>query len=379
MSLVINTNIASLIAGRNVGSTQGSLQSDISHLSSGLRITSAADDSAGLAISERLKSDATGYQQAARNANDGISAMQVAEGALSQVSNILNRMKELAVEASSSTNTTSIDNEFQQLQNEITRIKSATQFNGTALLDGTYSHSVQVGLGTTAGVDTIALNLSTINLTGTGSNALYVMGGASIDAPVASLGNTSPSVTVDSTASYSGASDKTYLFNVSGAGSMTGGAPGVGLAVQYSTDGGNTWTAVTPAAGKANLGNGVVVDMANGAYALGDSWTINAHAAVAGGPTGAASILGATKIDQDIATIAQDRGTIGALQNRLQYTVSNLQTMAQNTTASASQITDEDFATGMADFTKHQVLQQAGVAILAQANSLTQSVLKLVG
>jgi len=269
MSLVINTNIASLIASRNVGQSQGKLSTSISHLSSGLRIASAADDAAGLAISEQLKADTAAYGQAARNANDGVSALQVAEGGLTEVSNILVRMKELATEAATGTisNTQPLDDEFQQLLLEITRVSTATKFNGTALVDGSFNKDLMVG---TTSADTLTVDLSTVDITGL-TNAADVL--------------------------------------------------------------------TTAAAAKTAMGH----------------------------------------IDTDIASVAGFRGTIGSLENRLNYTVGNLQIMAQNTAAAASQITDADYATEMSNFTKNQVLQQAGVAILAQANSLPQSVLKLVG
>ena len=467
MGLVINTNIASLIATNNLSSTQGSLQKDISHLSSGLRIATAADDAAGLAISEKLKADTAAYQQAARNANDGISAMQVAEGGLSQVSNILTRMKELAVEAANGTTSdrTSLDQEFQQLKSEMVRIGNTTTFNGTDLLKGSFNTSLQVGLTSS---ETLGLDLASVDLTSSASasNAVKVLTTASVGA--ATNGVHTGTGTATSGGTYTGAVDKTYTITVgatvaSSVGAATGaggntstGAPTSGGAYtgtsdasykikitaggtettakfQYSTDGGVTWNGsdITATGSAQALANGVTVTMGAGNYVANDSWSMAVTAAGtsyswtstdptaesgAGTSTGSAITLsdGVTAtlsqtghaagdtytiavtgsrnlssqanaadtmaaIDTDIASISEFRGTIGSYQKRLGYTVANLQTMAQNTQASESQITDEDFATGMADFTKHQVLQQAGVAILSQANSLTQSVLKLLG
>ena len=372
MALVINTNIASLIASNNVGSTAGSLQKDISHLSSGLRIATAADDASGLAISENLKSATAAYQQAARNANDGVSALQTAEGGLSQVSNILVRMKELATEAANgtTTDTKSLQSEFSQLQSEITRIAGATTFNGSNLLDGSFSKSLQVGPKSS---DTLALGLTNVNL---GSLSTLATTASSVGATVAASGNSSTAGAVTSGGTYTGTADATYTVKITGGGSETT------ATFQYSTDGGTTWNGsdITATGITANaLSNGVTATFGAGTYVAGDSFTIAATGTSVnlGSQAGASGAMG--KIDANINSVSGFRGTVGSLQNRLGYTVANLQTMAQNTQASESQITDEDFATGMADFTKHQVLQQAGVAILSQANSLTQSVLKLVG
>ena len=380
MGLVINTNIASLIATNNLSSTQGSLQKDISHLSSGLRIATAADDAAGLAISEKLKADTASYQQAARNANDGISAMQVAEGGLSQVSNILTRMKELAVEAANGTTSdrTSLDQEFQQLKSEMVRIGNTTTFNGTDLLKGSFNTSLQVGLTSS---ETLGLDLASVDLTSQSGAALNVLNTDEM-ASAANAASTNTSSALTTSGTFTGASDQEILVKVTAAGTDAT------AKFQFSTDGGTTWNGadltaasdvVTLTTGNGQNANGVTATLASGGnYVAGDTWTIDATASRNLG-TQAGAKAAMANIDADISSVSQFRGTIGSYQNRLGYTVANLQTMAQNTQASESQITDEDFATGMADFTKHQVLQQAGVAILSQANSLTQSVLKLLG
>ena len=206
MALTVNTNIASLNAQRNLTTTQTALNKSLQRLSSGLRINSAADDAAGLAISEGMRSQIRSMNQAVRNANDGVSLVQTAEGALNEVSNILVRMRELATQSATGTVSSEqrsyIDAEFTQLKSEIDRISSATEFNGTKLLNGGTGTSVttsfQIGAGNTSGVDDISVTISaagasaigmtsTVNVT-TAANASTAL--ASIDTAIKSVSNT---------------------------------------------------------------------------------------------------------------------------------------------------------------------------------------------
>jgi flagellin len=278
--MTINTNIASLNAQRNLNMSQGSLATSMQRLSSGLRVNSAKDDAAGLAIAERMNAQVRGMNVAVRNANDGISMAQTAEGALAQVGNSLQRMRELAVQSRNSTNSSSdkdsLNKEFAQLQSEITRVLGGTTFNGKHIL-GTDATSLtfQIGANTTAD-DTISV--TTVNMT----------------------------------------QDTTV-------------------------------TAIT--------GTAAVIDASADASAIGA--VINA-------------------IDAAIDNVNDTRATFGATQSRFDAIITNLQTSVENQSAARSRIMDADFASETANMSRAQVLQQAGTAMVAQANQLPNQVLKLL-
>ena len=272
MALVINSNIGSLNAQRNLNSTSKGMNTAMQRLSSGLRINSAKDDAAGLAISDRMTAQIRGLNQAARNANDGISLAQTAEGALSETTNILQRMRELSVQSANATNSssdrTSLDAEFKQLISEIDRIATDTTFNNTKLLDGSFtSQAFQVGAN----------------------------------------------------------SGQTISVSVAGA---TASTLGVGS------------LAVTSA-------------------------------------SGARAAIGA--IDTAIASVDSIRGNLGAVQKRFESTIANLQNVSENVSAARSRILDADIASETSNMTKYNILQQAGVSILAQANQTPQLALSLLG
>jgi flagellin len=281
MGLRINTNLASINAQKNLSRSQLQLDRSLDRLSSGLRITRAGDDAAGLAISESLRAQIRGLNQAQRNANDGISVIQTAEGALNEISNILIRMRELGVQSASegsigNSERSFLQNEFSALQSEITRIANSTKFGGRVLLDGTLSGTgsaltFQVGINNNATVDRITLNIG------------------------------------DGTAS--------------------------GLSIQASD--------------------------------AAISTTAAAQAALA-------------QIDSAISSVSTLRGDLGAAQNRLQSTINNLQSSVENLSAANSRIRDADIAAETANLTRAQVLQQAGIAVLAQANVSSQVALQLL-
>lgn len=287
MASTINTNLISLNAQRNLNTSQGSLATTMQRLSSGLRVNSAKDDAAGLAIAERMNAQVRGMNVATRNANDGISMAQTAEGALSKIGDNLQRMRELAVQAANDTNNSadrgSLDKEYQQLAQEIARVVTSTKFNGRQLLNNTAATVFQVGANT--GSD------NQITLT-------------SVDLSAASALD----VTAGSPASLNGA-----------LGSLSSG----------STD-------------------------ATAARASMDS------------------------IDKALDLVNDNRATLGAAQNRFEAVVSNLQVAAENASASRSRIMDADFAAETANLSRTQILQQAGTAMVAQANQMPQSVLKLI-
>jgi flagellin len=279
MSMSVNTNLFSLNAQRNLNHSQSSLATSMQRLSSGLRINSAADDSAGLAISQRMNAQVRGMNVAIRNANDGISLSQTADGALASVGDSLQRMRELAVQARNSTNSDSdkesLNLEFGQLSSEIGRILGGTTFNGKAILGadaGTLTFQVGANVTTNDSID-----ISTTNMA-TGDAAITTVTGASIGS----------------------AADATAIATV------------------------------------------------------------------------------ITNIDAAIDDVNSQRATFGASQNRFNSVVSNLQSSVENQSAASSRITDADFAMETANMSRAQILQQAGTAMVAQANQLPQSVLKLL-
>lgn len=276
-SFSILTNVASMNAQRNVRNTQSSLAASLGRLSSGLRIQTAADDAAGLAISEKLKSQIRSLTQAERNALDGVSLIQTAEGAMNEVSGILTRMRELSMQSATGTIGDTergfLDTEFDQLRNEINRIAAVTEFNGTKLLDGTIGTgsevSFQVGINNTTN-DSISVAVAALNATGLGIDA---------------------------------------------------------------------------------------ADVAN---------STNAQSALA-------------TIDTAIDTLSSSRGTLGAAQNRLFVTIANLGTARENLSSANSRIRDVDVASESANLTRNNILQQAGVSVLAQANQAPAIALSLIG
>ena len=281
MAMTINTNINSLNAQRNAAANQMSLSTSIQRLSSGLRVNSAKDDAAGLAIATRMDAQARGMSVAIRNANDGISMLQTAESGMQTVSDMLQRMRELAVQATNSTNTSSdvasLNQEYTQLASEIGRTISAVQFNGTSVLTTTAGFDFQVGANSG---QTITIASGTLNLDQS-SNVSAVVGG--------------------------------------------------------------TTSALTTAAG-SNSSNAANIDA----------------------------------IDKALQSINDSRAQLGAAQSRFQNTVNFLQSAVENQTAAKGRIMDADFASETANLSRAQILQQAGTAMIAQANQLPQGVLSLL-
>ena len=276
MGLSINQNIAAFNAYRNLSVTQGDLGKSLEKLSSGYRINRAADDAAGLAISEGLRSQVNGLKQASRNAQDGISVVQTAEGALTEVHSILQRVRTLAVQGANDSNSTdaraAISKEVSELGKELTRIAASTNFNGTDLLTtaaaGT-SLTFQVGAGATAATNQITVSGVDVQAVGTAISGLAMTDAATFSAAV-------------------------------------------------------------------------------------------------------------TTVDAQIKTVSTARATLGAVQNRFEHTINNLNVAVENLSASESRIRDTDMAAEMTKFTRSQILSQAGTAMLAQANQIPQGVLQLL-
>ncbi|AWH17572.1 flagellin [Stenotrophomonas sp. ZAC14D2_NAIMI4_7] len=404
MAQVINTNTMSLNAQRNLSTSGNSLATTIQRLSSGSRINSAKDDAAGLAISERFGTQIRGLDVAIRNANDGISLAQVAEGSLSEVGNNLQRIRELAVQASNATNSASdrkaLQAEVTQLVSEVDRVAKQSDFNGTKLLDGSFTSQLfQVGanagqaiainsvvnakadalgavnfanafVGTALATDKAAADTTYSQLqvivTPPGGSAttvnigdISVKAGESISAATAAainnkIGETGVLAKVDAgVISLSSVKDgQTFTLGTAGpASTVTGAVPtdlaNVGL-TQSSTNGG-TLTGVT-----STFVKDLDVSSAEGAQK-------------------ALSI-----VDKALESVNSVRADLGAIQNRFTSVVANLQTSSENLSASRSRIRDTDFAKETAELTRTQILQQAGTAMLAQANQVPQNVLSLL-
>ncbi|MBW0255785.1 flagellin [Cellulomonas sp. PS-H5] len=388
MALSINQNIAALNSYRNLSNTQNDLSKSLEKLSSGLRINRAADDAAGLAISEGLRAQIGGTKQAVRNAQDGISVVQTAEGALTETHSILQRMRTLSVQAAndgglSETAKGNIQDEMDQLKTELTRISDTTQFNGTKLLDGNYSGTFQVGANT-SDQDKI-----TVDLKRTGGLSSQGLGVAGIDVTKIASDATTATV-VNATAGTAGTVDvavtTTALSDLQALnGTVTLGSKSFDLAsVDYSaaTDAAGALAAFTAAAEKA-LGAGVVTTSATGITFTGatPAATASASEVAAASPTftqksGATEAI--DKIDAAITDVSKVRSQLGAVQNRFDHTINNLNVAVENLTSSESRIRDTDMASEMVSFTRAQILSQAGTAMLAQAKSIPQSVLQLL-
>jgi flagellin len=383
MASVINTNVASLNTQRSLSSSQAGLNQAIQRLSSGMRINSAKDDAAGLSIASRMDSQIRGQQVAIRNANDGISLAQTAEGALGAVSDNLQRIRELSIQASNATNTQvdrdALNSEVTQLKAEIERVANQTSFNGTKLLDGSFSGAnFQVGANAT---ETIAV-------------------GSIVDANLAVLGGTVNVATTSAAASgISG-----FATAIAAGGVVVNGVDigAIGAAGSAAERAGQLVNAINQVSGQTNVGANY--DNATGQITLRSSsgnitmtGTVNlaatagftnatgsATAVATTGITGldvssfAGAQLAITQIDQSLAQVNTARANLGATQNRFTSVVSNLQNSVENLSASKSRIMDADFAAETANLTRGQILQQAGTAMLAQANSLPNGVLALL-
>jgi len=492
MAQVINTNVSSLTAQRNLDRSGQSLETSLQRLSSGLRINSAKDDAAGLSISNKFTSQIRGLNQGIRNASDGISLAQTAEGALSETGDILQRIRELAIQSAngsqSGTERTALQAEVSQLQSEINRIAETTSFGGRKLLDGTFgTENFQVGANAN---ETISVSLSNARATNIGNNAVTTNGTATaavaaaatrpantvaaqnvtvagslgsstvavaagatgdqietqINAVTATTGVSATARTTATLGSFSAAG--TFAFTVGTRSGNTGTGTNYNSAISVQvTDTSNlkdvadAINSSSAASGVTATSNGATISLVNeegrdiylenvlatgtatvnltgssgaavtlGAAAGTDSSTVGASisfnsfkgfavtASVAtglftatsanssalssvasiniGSQTGAQSAI--TTIDGALDFINNDRGNLGAVQNRLAGTIRNLSNVAENVTAARSRIQDADFAAETANLTRTSILQQAGISVLAQANSLPQQTLALL-
>jgi flagellin len=322
MALYVNTNVSSLNAQRQLNKSAGSLDTSFQRLSSGFRINSAKDDAAGLQISNRLTGQINGLNQGIRNANDGISLAQTAEGALDETTQMFQRIRTLAQQASNGSNTDedrlAIQEEIRSLSSEVNRVAQDTTFGGQNLLDGSYNANFQVGADA---AQTISFSMQNV---GGSNNSLTANGGFTLSG-IAGVASGVPGQSLSS-ASLAG--------NISGA---VGASPS-----------NNSFSGVFTAGG------------------ISVSSQANAQAVMAG-------------MDSLIAVVDKKRAELGAVQNRFQSTIRNQSNVAENLTAARSRIKDTDFAQETASLTKMQILQQASSSILSQANQRPQVALSLLG
>lgn len=467
--LSINTNVASLNSQNNLLSSQNALSTSLQRLSSGLRINSAKDDAAGLAISQRFTSQIRGLDQAGRNANDGISLAQTAEGALSQVSDNLQRIRELAVQSANSTNSASdraaLQQEAGQLISEIGRVGSTTNFNGIKILDGTYTNqqfqvganagqTINVSVGDSRaealGSDTKASSLGVISggavtkadfSSGFNINGTAITGGSNESELVANINAQSRATGVSAAISSTNVNTVDYTADATNANTLklngvavniAAGATGDDAAKAINTASAQSGVTATFSGGKLTLttaggadlsladdatngvlgninGGTVSANKTNATLSAGIEFstkiggTLNITAGTAGTTsddlnltgTNAAtsktfqastidigSVTGANDaikaVDYALSQINSNRAQLGAVQNRFTAVVTNLQTSSTNMSAARSRIQDTDFAAETASMTRNQILQQAGTAMLAQANQLGSGVLSLL-
>jgi len=391
MAQVINTNTMSLNAQRNLSTSGASLATTIQRLSSGSRINSAKDDAAGLAISERFGTQIRGTDVAIRNANDGISLAQVAEGSLTEIGNNLQRIRELSVQSSNATNSASdrkaLQAEVTQLVSEIDRVAKQSEFNGTKLLDGSFSSQL-FQVGANAG-QAIAIDKVVDAKTESLGTATFATGGTAILAAStdgARISGKVMDVDIGTVEIKAGATAEEAAKAVATAINAKIGE--AGIYAEANSDGTMKLSSVKE--GKDVVAADIALERSNFDAAAG-TWSANAAAAAytAGTATAASvqkldvsTVLGAQQalevVDKALGSINNTRADLGAIQNRFTSVVANLQTSTENLSASRSRIKDTDFAKETAELTRTQILQQAGTAMLAQANQVPQGVLSLL-
>ncbi|QTX20911.1 flagellin [Comamonas aquatica] len=398
MAMTINTNVVSINAQRNLGLSGGSLSTSMQRLSSGLRVNSAKDDAAGLAIAERMSTQVRGFAVASRNANDGISLAQTAEGALGKVGDMLQRMRELAVQSGNATNSKSdreaLNAELVQLRDEVDRVAKTTSFNGKKVLDGSF----------TGGVFQVGAN--------SGDNITV---GALANTKVDQLGKTefgTSSVTgiVDAskTAAANNMTNADVIINITGANKVSA---QVTIAKDENVTGDEALGRVIQAINSKTADTGIVAFLADDGKSIqyraekdADGVLASAAIAVSGAAAGVTALLAQPttantdqtgihkmdiktqagaweslqRIDNAIDKVNSARANLGAIQTRFEKSIENIDIMQENISAARGRITDADFAKETANLSRTQILQQAGTAMVAQANQLPQNVLKLL-
>ncbi|HDL6961648.1 TPA: FliC/FljB family flagellin [Yersinia enterocolitica] len=363
---VINTNSLSLLTQNNLNKSQSSLGTAIERLSSGLRINSAKDDAAGQAIANRFTSNIKGLTQAARNANDGISIAQTTEGSLNEINNNLQRVRELTVQATTGSNSSSdldsIQDEIGLRLAEIDRVSAQTQFNGTKVLSENTTMNIQVGANDG---ETIAINLQKIDSQSLGLGSYSVSG---VSGALTSLTDTSTAGVSTTTKLDASAVDTI----VGGKGSTVHGVGKAGTDGTYAggyvirTTDGKQYEGTVAADGKVTFSDTAITNAA----------TLKTAAQFT--PAGAATASPLATVDAAIKQVDGFRSQLGAVQNRFESAVTNLNNTVTNLSSARSRIEDADYATEVSNMSKSQILQQAGTSVLSQANQVPQTVLSLL-
>ncbi len=403
MGMSVNTNVVSLNAQRNLGMSQSSLATSMQRLSSGLRVNSAKDDAAGLAIAERMNASVRGLNVAARNANDGISLAQTAEGALGKVGDMLQRMRELAVQSANATNSAddrkALQAEVGQLRDEIDRVAKNASFNGKKLLDGSFTAAAfQVGAGAGDNITIGSLtNASADNLAkitySEGASADLTLDGTTITT-LDEIADGDLQITIDDGGANEqivevgviaeAGSEIERLGQVAEAINRKTGDTGVSAYLVANDDG--TYKLDIKSSKLDSDGAALAVEFTGFTTATTGLDAGDAPAEVAD-DTGIDALSVETesdvwvsikKIDDALDQVNSARGTLGAIQSRFENAVANIQIQAENTSASRGRIMDADFATETSNLSRAQILQQAGTAMVAQANQLPQQVLSLL-
>lgn len=392
MALTVNTNVSALNTQRNLNASSNNLATSLQRLSTGSRINSAKDDAAGLQIANRLTSQINGLNIAVKNSNDGISMAQTAEGALEQSTTILQRMRDLSLQSANGSNSdkerTALNSEVTELKKELDRIANTTSFGGKKLLDGSFGTTTfQVG---SAANETISVNIKEMSTASLKADIYSATGAAA--GVAASTGFTGVEVSVAGegkrTFTTEFASGATVKEQNQAIATMVNDA-NIGVGAYLSKDGSTIDFVSTMASGTS--ADQVSVKFASGATATAAETAASGATAVglvkqttkdSISDIDITDVLGSQKailaIDQAIQSIDAQRADLGAVQNRFENTIGNLQNIAENVSGARGRIQDTDFASETANLSKQQILQQAGTAILAQANQLPQAVLSLL-
>jgi len=368
MGLRIQNNIAALNAHRNLTTSDTALSKSLEKLSSGYRINKAADDAAGLAISQAFRADIASYKVASRNTSEASSLLQVAEGATDQIGNMLTRLKELATQASSAnagSNLDKINAESMKVLEEIDRIANSTEYAGTSLINGSFG--VGASAGSTAAVVSASLGYS--GATGMKAGETYTI--------ATTIAGTAGTMTITT-----GNGAETVYFTAPTSGmtrDINFASTGLSIKINDDVTSGLDGTLMAKLSGNSSFQVGAMNNDDNRiSISLGDATTttLGLGAITLGSATDAQNAL--TSIDTAIGNLNNTRGSIGAFMNRLSYAAANLASTIENVTAAESTIRDVDMAAEMTSFTKNQILMQAGTAMLAQANQAPQSILSLL-
>jgi flagellin len=394
MGMVIGTNVASLQAQRHLESSRGDMETAMERLASGQRINSAADDAAGMAIANKIEVKVMSLNQGIRNANDGMSMVQVAEGGMEEIGNILGRMKELAVQASNGTydteSLTTMNNEYKALSTEITRIAASTEFNGVSVLNSTNTPKIQVGDKSTDTIDLSFQEMKASDIGGTGAPVI-----ASFGKSVTAGGGVVSPATVPTQQSHvyvaPTAQDDVNSIQITVAGDTYAQSMkdlSIAQTMEKLRDqinaGGDADASL--GTGVADLNKliikskdtGLGADVASGPLTTFLTEDENTRLHLSKIETSGDARLALDKIDTALKQVDNYRASLGSVSKTLDHTVSNLMNRVESQSAALSRIKDADYAVESANLAKAQVLQQAGTAMLAQANASGQSVLSLL-